>query len=355
MTNAAYPDFANANVLKTTNTKILGQVTSAIAFITTKEIGSTISFILKAKADNTPIKVDFGDGSLVNDTIGTYEVSITDTLIGSQTLIIYGSDITYFNCDDIQLILLDISNDTALKQLSCEYNQLTSLDLSKNPALYYIDCSHNQLISLNVSNDTALKILYCDFNKLTFATLPLEQASWTDYNYAPQQLIFIVKNIITGVELDLSSQLTVDGNITIYTWKTQSGTPLVEGTDYTITCGKTVFLLAQEDSVYCEMTNAAFPAFAGSDVLKTTNTKVKLYTSTEDILSDGLDVYSYYKTICIKLPYNAQLSIFDTNGRLVMSRFINSGTNNIQLQNTGVYLVKLISNMGTTARKVFVE
>ncbi len=355
MTNSVFPDFAGPDVLKTTNMQVTGQETPAITMETTKPIGSAISFSLKARADNTPIKVDFGDGFPVNDTIGSSEISMFDTLVSSQTIIIYGSGITYFNCDDMQINWIYLANDTALQSLSCKYNQLTTLDLSKNPELSNIDCSYNQLISINISSDTVLKTVRCDFNNLTFTTLPLEQASWTAYIYAPQQLLFIVKDVTTGIELDLSKQLFVNEYLTVYNWKTQNEKPLVEGTDYTITNGRTVFLTAQEDSIYCEMTNAAFPAFIGSNVLKTSNTKVKLFTTNENILSDDLTLYSYYNTICIKSPFNAQLTIYDISGRLVMNTFISSGANNIHMEGTGVYLVKLTSNLGSIVRKVYIE
>ena len=40
----------------------------------------------------------------------------------------------------IQLTSFDVSKNTALTDLDCEYNQLTSLDVSKNTALTYLYC-----------------------------------------------------------------------------------------------------------------------------------------------------------------------------------------------------------------------
>ena len=63
--------------------------------------------------------------------------------------------------------MLDVSKNTALTYLRCNYNQLTSLDVSKNTALTKLYCSNNQLTSLDVSKNTALTKLYCDNNQLT--------------------------------------------------------------------------------------------------------------------------------------------------------------------------------------------
>jgi len=47
---------------------------------------------------------------------------------------------------------LDVSKNTALTTLSCNFNQLTSLDVSKNTALKVLHCVNNKLTSLNMKN-----------------------------------------------------------------------------------------------------------------------------------------------------------------------------------------------------------
>ena len=75
--------------------------------------------------------------------------------------------ITYLNCDDNQLISLDVSNNTALSSLICRSNQLTSLDVSANTALTILYVNGNQLTSLDVRANTALTRLRCHDNQLT--------------------------------------------------------------------------------------------------------------------------------------------------------------------------------------------
>jgi len=427
---------------------------------TAKPLGATISFSLMANVANTPVKVDFGNGTLVSQMIGTSEAVISGNLVGSQTIKIYGSGITYLSCFNSQLTALDVSSNGSLSELACSYNQLTSLDLTQSTALTYLHCGNNQLTSLDVTRNTSLSFLkcyfnqlasldvsvntalktidcsnnqittldvtkntgliyfYCSYNKLTtldisrnialttfscnsnqlttldvtkntvlsffdckdnqlstldvsgnrnlsmlfckdnqlvFSSLPFYQASWTTYSYAPQHSIPIKKKLESGDEVDLSSHLMVKGNSTLYKWKTTGGKTLTEGSDYIITFGKTIFLAGQADSMYCEMTNVTFPDFSGTSVFKTTRTSLKLNTATDDLKKSEVEIYSYQKTLHINLDYNAQLSLFDLSGRLVLSGSINSGENTVQLQYGGIYLVKITGNKGTVTRKVYVE
>ena len=75
--------------------------------------------------------------------------------------------LTDLDCGYNQLTSLNLSANTSLTSLYCQYNQLTSLDVSANTALKSLDCNSNQLTNLDVSENTALKILYCNSNRLT--------------------------------------------------------------------------------------------------------------------------------------------------------------------------------------------
>ena len=75
--------------------------------------------------------------------------------------------LTKLYCDNNQLTSLDVSKNTALTGLNCGHNQLTALDVSKNTALTGLNCGYNQLTALDVSKNTALTDLDCDKNQLT--------------------------------------------------------------------------------------------------------------------------------------------------------------------------------------------
>jgi hypothetical protein len=197
--------------------------------------------------------------------------------------------------------------------------------------------------------------IFCYDNYFSFAILPIQDASWFFYDYAPQKSITVLKVISLGAKIDLSDQYIINGNITNYIWKRQNNTELEQGTDYTIDEGRTLFLKTQIDSVFCEMTNSTFPDLTGTDALKTTNVKIEDATLTDDILFAEPEIYSCNNTIFIDLRYDAQMSIFDINGRLVASKSVNSGLNTIQIPNPGIYFVKASCNEGLIVRKMVIQ
>ncbi len=182
----------------------------------------------------------------------------------------YNTELSWLMCNNNNLTMLDVTKNVALKMLSCYSNRIKELDVSKNIILTELKCNNNRLASLDVTDNEELKYLFCQNNHLNFSTLPVRKESWSNYIYAPQQLMSIQKSINTGAEMDLSSLYSINENLTTYTWKTKNGLVLVEDEDYSILSGKTVFFKSKVESVYCEMINAAFPDFAGADVLKTT-------------------------------------------------------------------------------------
>ena len=419
----------------------------AITMTTAKAVGETISFSLAASADNTTIQVDFGDGIKVDETIGTSPININGTLVGSQTIKIYGQGVISIDCSFNQLTTLDVSNNaaltdlycnnnklttldvsnnialtrlychynplttldvsnnTALIYLSCHNNQLTTLDVSNNTALIFLYCNHNQLTTLDVSNNTALTYLWCSFNQLTildvsnnttltalhctnnhlsyldvsnntalttlwcfgnqltFATLPFNHSAWSNFNYVGQKPIFIGKEVKVGDETDLSSQLTVNGNTTVYTWKTKDGTTLTDGVDYTITNGKTVFLKSQADSVYCEMTNATFPRFTGKNALKTSLVKVHPATASSEPSKAGNGLYIYPNpaknllNIVVLGVQNAELSIYNALGMLMLQQSIDDREAQVHIGHLpkGVYMLQITNGNRKLVQKIMKE
>jgi len=71
------------------------------------------------------------------------------------------------DCNDNQLISLDVSQNYNLIELKCFNNQITSIDVSNCTALIQLNCHHNQITTLDVSNNPSLNYLLCDTNQLT--------------------------------------------------------------------------------------------------------------------------------------------------------------------------------------------
>lgn len=195
-----------------------------------------------------------------------------------------------------QIAYIDLSNNVNLVNLYCNDNKLTEVRLNNltKLTLYYcknnlikeiyfpgteltsIACDNNMISYLDISKQTKLTTLSCSKNNLTISGLPV--STITSYTYAPQNKIPISLNTPVGFSVKLTTEASKNGTATVFTWKTKGGTKLVEGTDYTISNGLTTFLKAQSDSVYCELSNAQFPALTGANILKTTNTKVAALT-----------------------------------------------------------------------------
>lgn len=77
------------------------------------------------------------------------------------------SSLKSLNCYQNPLINLELDQNTALVSLFCGVNQLTKLDVSKNINLTTLDCSVNNLTTLELSKNSVLTDLNCSQNKLT--------------------------------------------------------------------------------------------------------------------------------------------------------------------------------------------
>ena len=71
-------------------------------------------------------------------------------------------------CDYNQLQVLDLSANIELRELSCSNNQLNDLLLGECENLQKLTCSNNQLLTLDVAGFPNLSGLWCDGNQLNF-------------------------------------------------------------------------------------------------------------------------------------------------------------------------------------------
>lgn len=268
MTHTSFPQLT----LKTSEIKVTKNITGAplISMETTTAVGNDFTFQIKANAD-ADIQVDFGDEHRKSYKLYASDVLLIDEELKGSTVKVYGtaSNIIKLDCSSNNITKLDVSEATYLRDLDCSKNKLTSLDVKDITDLTSLICNQNNLTKLEF-NDKANSII-CSRNNLTFETLPLLPA-WYVCVYAPQKPLAIAKSFGTTQVINLSEQKEADNKITLYTWKTKGGKTLTEGVDYSVNRGKTVFLKPQTDSVYCEMSNAAFPDFKGNVAFTTTNT-----------------------------------------------------------------------------------
>ncbi len=195
-----------------------------------------LSFTGEAFAQNTYVPddnfeqalIDLGYDTLLNDSVPTANIQnvVTLNIIGKGIADLTGiedfSALEVLHCGNNQISVLDLSQNTMLRNLSCTQNPLTdlnistlsqlqtlslsqtlltSLDLSQNPNLTYLYCANNsQLSSLNITQNTALTQLRCFGNQLT--TLNVSQnTALTDLNCAFNQLTSIDVSNNTNLEV----------------------------------------------------------------------------------------------------------------------------------------------------------
>jgi Leucine-rich repeat (LRR) protein len=161
----------------------------------TQERDSTARIYLAGTGTAT---IDWGDGTPAQ----TYELAAfveekdhgdhpyiihayTNTSV--HTITVTGENITHIDCRRNRLTGLDVSKNTALKELCCYSNRLTVLDVSKNTALKYLNCNYNQLSILDVSKNAALTGLYCWNNQLTVLDVS-KNTALTELNCSDNQL-----------------------------------------------------------------------------------------------------------------------------------------------------------------------
>ena len=75
--------------------------------------------------------------------------------------------LSWLHCDQNDISELDLRYNPDLEKLQCYDMNLTELDLSNNPKIFYLLCHGNELSELNVSNLSNLDTLWCSGNRLT--------------------------------------------------------------------------------------------------------------------------------------------------------------------------------------------
>ena len=98
-----------------------------------------------------------------------------DEKIASLEGIQYFPNLIILYCSNNKLTEEDVTQNTALTDLSCSLNQLTKLNVTHNPALEILHCQNNRLTTLEVTQNTALTYLYCWSNYL--ATLDVSKTN----------------------------------------------------------------------------------------------------------------------------------------------------------------------------------
>ena len=202
-----------------------------------------------------------------------YKSLLTDINLSNNQLESYEFDDFYavrkFDISNNKMVNLDVSDADNLRSLNISNNAFKRLLLNHSELLERLDASNNQLTEIKIPPVAPMAYLNVSGNKFTLANMPADFGlEGANFIYAPQQVLEISES---SPGIDLSEQfITKKGATTQYVWKKANGDRLQEGTDYTINNGAAKFLNLSVGKIYCEMTHAAYPAFTGANVFKTT-------------------------------------------------------------------------------------
>ena len=419
--------------------------------------GNTRTFSIGLATEGT-VQIDWGNGEKVTSEVipafdGWNQVNVSGTVSGEGKVKIYGDNIVCFECssreDGAQVLSLDVTKATALKELTANTNKLTAIDLTKNTELEKLYININQLTSIDISkctklttlnieenlltaiditknqalqtlrisqnkfageldlstnptiksvyaltneltsvkigNNTASKpyfsfnynkltsidasgindaknatlflignqlteiklpsakmsILRISKNNFTLATLPAPDATTAakNFTYAPQNDYVIAVSYKVGDVLDLSSQTSATLNTQFAVYKSDK-TALTEGTDYTVADGKITFLTAQE-AVYVTMSSATYSKFTGTNIYKTTVTKVEGSTGINAVTAQGVKVSTAGNEISISgLSQGDAVTVANLGGAVVANFHANSSNAHVQAAK-GLYIVSI--------------
>lgn len=170
--------------------------------------GNTRTFTIGLATEGT-VQIDWGgNGEKVTSEVipaydGWNQVNVFGTVSGDGKVKIYGDNIVYFECssrvDGAQVLSLDVTKATTLKDLTANTNKLTAIDLTKNTELEKLTINNNQLTSIDISKCTKLTTLDITNNLLTAIDITKNQTL---------QTLRIGQNKLTG-DLDLSTNPTI--------------------------------------------------------------------------------------------------------------------------------------------------
>ena len=166
---------------------------------------------------------------------------------------------------DRKLKTIDLSHNPYLIRLFASGNLFESIDLSKNIYLTDIFLNYNQLSAIDLSQHQYIINLMLRNNNLDFATLPLPQDVWTQYDYM-QRPMPVAKSYAVGATIDLSKRVLREGyTTTMALYRTSDSDPsaltALDESYYRYENGVVTLLKETAgDSIYVAFACDAFPA-----------------------------------------------------------------------------------------------
>jgi len=246
----------------------------------------------------------------LDNNISTIDVTQNTKLVqlGAGTNLLGVLDVTQnivlenLGCYENQLTVLDVSNNNKLQRLSCYVNQISSLDLSNKPDLIHLWAHVNNLQELDLSNNPKLERLQSGANNLTYLNIKNgNNTIITQFNAAPNPDLTCI--IVDDVTYSTNNWTDIDGN--------------------------TIFKGTEEECSALAVENFAIEGF-------------KLYPNP---VRDQLNIIGENMTV-------NEVNIYDHTGRIVRNILWKGKSTNLNTLAPGMYILRIKTDQGTTAKKM---
>jgi hypothetical protein len=319
---------------------------------------STILFChsLQAQIVNIP-DVNFKKYLVGNSNINTNlnsEIELTEAAFFIGTMNVSGrgivdltgieafTEFTWLDCSFNSLTSLDISKNRQLDRLQCFNNSLTSLDITKNTALRFLDCSKTSITSLDVSINTALLGLSCGSTSITSLDVSKNTAltNLTCDNNKLTSLDITKNTALTLLDCSYNSLTSLDirngNNVNMNVFPTNfSKNPSLK-----------CIQVDNETWAKSNLSNKKDAQAVYSNDCKT--------IGVNEINLDAASITSYANIITINCTIGT-ITVFGLLGQQVHQSQLTSGTNNITINGSGVYLVIVQTVNGYVTKKVYLN
>lgn len=265
------------------------------------------------------------------------------------------SQLFNFQCIDNELESLDLSGNPMLELLRCNVNNIPTLDLSQNLAIRFVDTRENELTTLQLSNNSDL--YHLDFRENAVTALNLDGAiSLEDFRGSGNELVFI-----DFQNNPLLEEVFVDNNAL-------EGLNVQNGNNENLT----LFSAVNNLELFCIQVDDENAANNSQGVYANWNVDAQVSYSEdceflgveENTLNDISIIPNPTSNILtISLPKHLNsnttfIDIYDTTGRLVISKKTYSSNSNFDISVTrltdGVYTI-VIRNDSSQWNKTFIK
>lgn len=161
-----FTGIANAQIVNIPDANFKAKLLAANAFNNQIASSSPPSYLGSAMGYNPIDLNNNGEIEQIEAELITY-LDVSFSNITDLTGIEFFTNLIVLNCNNNQLINLDVTESNSLVYLECNVNQLTSLGITGLSGLKVLYCSVNQLTNLNLTGLNSLEELQCGHNQLS--------------------------------------------------------------------------------------------------------------------------------------------------------------------------------------------